>query len=73
MLRSVLGVGFLQQGRPELVWVFGVNENETSIDRWQFVINDDVHPSPKPPELKEERWFNERPLRELQCPVCLLI
>lgn len=31
-----------------------MDENETSIDCWQFVINDNIHPSSKPPELKEQ-------------------
>jgi len=30
-----------------------MNKNELAIDCWQFVINDDVNPFPKPPELCE--------------------
>lgn len=31
---SILGIGFLQQSRPELIWVFGVNEDQSPIDCW---------------------------------------
>lgn len=31
---SILGIGFLQQSRPELSWVFGVNEDQSPIDCW---------------------------------------
>lgn len=54
MLFSILGIGFLQQSRPELIRVFGVNENKMPIDCWQFVVNDNLHPSSKPPELQKE-------------------
>ena len=31
---SILGIGFLQQSRPELSWVFGVNKDQSPIDCW---------------------------------------
>lgn len=55
-ISPILGIGFLQQSRPELIWVFGVNKDESPIDCWKLIINDNIHPFSKSPKL----WWWER-------------
>ena len=55
-ISPILGIGFLQQSRPELIWVFGVNKDESPIDCWKLIINDNIHPFSKSPKL----WWRER-------------
>lgn len=54
---SVLGVCFLQQGGPELILFLGMNEDQAAVNGWQLVINHDVHPLPKSPELNRGKTF----------------
>lgn len=44
-----LGVRFLQQGRPELITMATLHEGESSVNRWQSVVDEDLHPRAAPP------------------------
>lgn len=52
--RSLLSVGFLQQGAPELGPFCRVHENELPVFHGQTVVDDDVHPVAELPELHEQ-------------------
>lgn len=52
---SLLSVGFLQQGAPELGPLHRVHENKLSVLDGQAVVDDDVHPVTELPELQ---WQN---------------
>lgn len=46
-----LGIGFLEQGAPELVAFGRVHKYQLSVLGGQQVIHDNVHPLPKLPQL----------------------
>lgn len=48
----LLGIGFLQQGTPELVVGGGVKHDELISHRWQPVVHHDVQPFVVLPELR---------------------
>lgn len=49
-----LGVGFLQQSTPEFIVIFWVTVDELSVNCWQPVIDYNIHPLSKYPELEME-------------------
>ena len=58
-----LGVGLLQQGRPELGGVRGVKVDETTLVRGQPIVHQNLNPVSKMPESEPEarvtNWFAE--------------
>lgn len=48
---SLLGIGFLQQARPELLVVERTHEKELLVQDRQAIINHHLHPLAAPPEL----------------------
>ena len=66
-----LGVGFLQQGAPELVVVLRVAVDEFPVDRRQPVVHHHVHPLPEHPELKVED--SGVALRVFRVPLLILV
>lgn len=55
-----LGVGFLQQGAPELVPLRGLGEHQLVVEGWDAVVNDDVDPVAIAPELKRGKEKQDR-------------
>ena len=58
-----LGVGLLQQGRPELGGVRGVKVDETTLVRGKPIVHQNLDPVSKMPESEPEarvtNWFAE--------------
>lgn len=52
ILENSLGIGFLEQGRPELVRRLRLTEQKPAISGGQFVVDDHVHPMAAAPELE---------------------
>lgn len=57
---DLLGVGFLQQGAPELVVGVGVKHDELVLHRRQPVVHHDVHPLVVVPELRWEQRMSHQ-------------
>ena len=52
-----LGVGLLQQGRPELRRVCRVEVDQAALVRWQAVVNQHLHPVAEVPESEPGDFF----------------
>lgn len=64
MTPFLLGVCFLQQRNPKLIFFFGVDRHQPIVDSWQVVIDDNIHPLSKPPELsKKVGWGGEEEMQ----------
>lgn len=58
----LLGICFLQQRDPKLIFIFRVDRHQPIVDSWQVVIDDNIHPLSKSPELSKEEESSERKL-----------
>ena len=57
---SLLGIGFLQQGAPEFIWLLSVTtEVKFVAHNRQFVIHDHLFPFTKTPEVEAEHTLDE--------------
>lgn len=64
---NLLGVGFLQQGAPELVVGGGVKQDEPVPHRRQPVVHHDVQPLVVVPELRwEQRMSHQKKNKKKQ-------
>ena len=50
----LLGIGFLQQGTPELIAFLGLQEDELAVECGEAVVHHNVHPLAKVPETEVE-------------------
>lgn len=63
-VHHLLGEGFLQQGRPELVPHGRASVNQPAIAGREEVIDQDLHPAPELPEPEPEQSGVDLPLRD---------